>query len=171
MIGFLEKEVCMIKVNDIKEPTFNLYDPQDKFVGTVKSMLSMMDVRLQIKKAKVSGYYITDKSRSLYFDEKDDDTSPNLYGFIINKYYINDNGSMNTTPEKFFDEYDYPDSEEHKKQHQELLEKAGGLKTKFDAGEKVLTIEVMNFLRDWLHDHIVGSDKEFGPFLNEKGVK
>lgn len=28
----------------------------------------------------------------------------------------------------------------------------------------------MNFLSDWLKKHIKGSDKEYGPFLNENGL-
>ncbi|MCF8259442.1 MAG: bacteriohemerythrin [Melioribacteraceae bacterium] len=74
------------------------------------------------------------------------------------------------TEEKYFDQYDYPESDIHKKQHAELVEQVAALQKKFEAGERVLTIDVMNFLRDWLHDHIVGSDTKFGPYLNGKGV-
>ncbi len=75
------------------------------------------------------------------------------------------------TEEKYFDEYVYPEADLHKQQHKNLVEQVAALKTKFEAGEKVLTLDVMNFLRDWLHDHIIGSDKLFGPYLNSKGVK
>ncbi len=74
------------------------------------------------------------------------------------------------TEEKLFDKYDYPESELHKQQHKGLVEQVAAVKDKFDSGEKVLTIDVMNFLRDWLHDHILGSDVHFGPYLNGKGV-
>lgn len=74
------------------------------------------------------------------------------------------------TEEKYFDTYEYPESEIHKNQHCELVEQVAAIQKKYESGEKVLTIDVMNFLRDWLHDHIVGSDKKFGPFLNSKGV-
>lgn len=74
------------------------------------------------------------------------------------------------TEEKFFDQYEYPETELHKKQHKELTDQVLAVQKKYEAGEKVLTIDVMNFLRDWLHDHIVGSDKLFGPYLNSKGV-
>ena len=33
-----------------------------------------------------------------------------------------------------------------------------------------MTVEVMNFLKDWLSNHIQTSDKKYGPFLNSKGV-
>lgn len=74
------------------------------------------------------------------------------------------------TEERFFNIYNYPDCEKHKKQHTELMEQLTVLKNNYDSGEKVITIDVMNYLRDWLHDHIAGSDKLFGPFLNDKGI-
>lgn len=76
-----------------------------------------------------------------------------------------------STEEKYFDQYNYPESELHKKQHKDLVAEVAALQNKYNAGEKVLTLDVMNFLRDWLHDHIVGSDKLFGPYLIDKGVK
>lgn len=75
-----------------------------------------------------------------------------------------------STEEKYFDKYEYPESETHKQQHKDLVDQVAKIKEKFDAGERVLSIEVMNFLRDWLHDHILGSDVKFGPFLKEKGL-
>jgi hemerythrin-like metal-binding protein len=74
------------------------------------------------------------------------------------------------TEEKYFDLYDYPEADLHKKQHKELVEQVAALHEKFKSGERVITLDVMNFLRDWLHDHIVGSDKLFGPYLNSKGL-
>lgn len=72
--------------------------------------------------------------------------------------------------EKYFDQYDFPGSEAHKKQHRNLVEQVAALQKKHESGERVLTIDVMNFLRDWLNDHIIGSDKGYGPYLNSKGV-
>jgi len=74
------------------------------------------------------------------------------------------------TEEKYFDLYGYPEAELHKKQHKELVEQVAAIYEKFKSGERILTLDVMNFLRDWLHDHIVGSDKLFGPYLNSKGL-
>lgn len=75
------------------------------------------------------------------------------------------------TEEKIFDQYDFPGSKAHKKQHSDLIEQVAALQKKHEDGERVLTIDVMNFLRDWLNDHIMGSDKKgYGPYLNSKGV-
>lgn len=75
------------------------------------------------------------------------------------------------TEEKIFDQYDFPGSKAHKKQHNDFIEQVAALQKKHEDGERVLTIDVMNFLRDWLNDHIMGSDKKgYGPYLNSKGV-
>lgn len=74
------------------------------------------------------------------------------------------------TEEKYFDKYNYPRSEAHKKQHSDLIEQVAALQKKHEDGERVLTIDVMNFLRDWLNDHIIGCDKGYGPYLNSKGL-
>ena len=75
-----------------------------------------------------------------------------------------------STEEKFFDKYEYPETEAHKIQHKDLVQQVAAVQKKYEAGERVLTIDVMNFLRDWLNDHILGSDVKFGPYLNSKGV-
>jgi hemerythrin len=33
------------------------------------------------------------------------------------------------------------------------------------------SMEVMEFLKNWLNDHILGTDKKYGPHLASKGVK
>ena len=35
----------------------------------------------------------------------------------------------------------------------------------------ILTLEVMNFLKDWLTGHILGVDKKYAPFFAAKGLK
>ena len=74
------------------------------------------------------------------------------------------------TEEKLFDQYGYPDAENHKEKHSEFTRKVDGFKKDFDSGKLGLSIEVLNFLSDWLRDHIMGVDKKYAPFLIEKGV-
>lgn len=43
---------------------------------------------------------------------------------------------------------------------------------KFKAGAtSTLSLEVMNFLKNWLITHIQGTDKKHVPHLHQKGVK
>ncbi len=68
--------------------------------------------------------------------------------------------------EKLFEQYSYPDSMEHRKAHENLVSKVTDLKDK-----KFITIELAQFLKDWLIVHIMGDDKKYTSFLIEKGVQ
>lgn len=73
--------------------------------------------------------------------------------------------------EKLMAQHQYPQSPDHKSQHADLVKEVGAFKTKFDKGDTAMSAEIMNFLRDWLTNHIMKTDKLFGKFLNEHGVK
>ena len=75
------------------------------------------------------------------------------------------------TEENYFDQFGYPARDEHKKEHSEFTQKVAEFQSAFTAGKLCLSVEVMRFLSRWLQNHIKGSDKEYGPFLNEKGLK
>ena len=75
------------------------------------------------------------------------------------------------TEEKYFAQFKYPDSDSHKKEHLAFVEKVAAFKKDFDSGRLGLSIEVMQFLSDWLQNHIKGTDKKYGPYFNAKGLK
>lgn len=75
-----------------------------------------------------------------------------------------------STEEKLFQKHGYPESANHKVEHDKLTQTAKDLKEKFDSGKAQITLEVMNFLKSWLNDHILGTDKKYSAFLNGKGV-
>lgn len=73
--------------------------------------------------------------------------------------------------EKFFLETGYPDAIAHKKEHADLTKQVLDVQTKYKSGAtSTLSLEVMNFLKNWLVKHIQGSDKKYGPYLNAKGI-
>lgn len=75
-----------------------------------------------------------------------------------------------STEEKYFDRFDYPDMAAHMDEHARFVKEVAGFKKEFEEGRIGLTIKLMNFLSDWLQKHIMGSDKKYGPFFNEKGL-
>lgn len=52
----------------------------------------------------------------------------------------------------------YPELATHKQQHADLLARVGKFKKQFEAGQVLLTLQVMDFLSMWLQKHILGSD-------------
>ena len=51
------------------------------------------------------------------------------------------------------------DLDRHKKLHVDLLRTVDQFKSKYDSGTAMLSLDVMNFLRDWLTNHILKTDK------------
>ncbi len=76
-----------------------------------------------------------------------------------------------STEEKYFDKFQYLETKPHKGEHQAFVQKVSTFKKDFEEGRVGLTIPIMNFLSDWLQNHIMISDKKYAPFLIEKGVK
>ena len=58
----------------------------------------------------------------------------------------------------------------HKEEHRIFVEKIRSFQRDFSLGRVALSLEILHFLRDWLLHHILETDKEYGPFLKDKGV-
>ncbi len=67
-----------------------------------------------------------------------------------------------------FEKYAYPETDDHLKIHEGLVAQVIDFKTQFEEGKAALTMDLMNFLTDWLKEHIMQTDKKYVPFLKEK---
>ena len=76
-----------------------------------------------------------------------------------------------TDEENIFDKHGYPGSFAHKQQHKKFVEEISKFSQDYDKGDLLLSMKMMNFLKDWLLKHIKGTDKNYAPFLAAKGVK
>jgi hemerythrin len=59
---------------------------------------------------------------------------------------------------------------EHKREHDDLTGKVLSLKDKYDKGESGVAGEVGSFLKNWLTNHILGTDKKYTAFFNSQGL-
>jgi len=59
----------------------------------------------------------------------------------------------------------YPEYHEHRLIHEKMTAKVTELQEQFKTGKVMITMDVMNFLTDWLQKHILGTDKKYSPFL------
>ena len=75
------------------------------------------------------------------------------------------------TEERYFDQFGYPEADSHKKEHADFTKKISEFKDGFEKGRLGLSIKILDFLSDWLQNHIKGVDKKYGSFFNEKGLK
>ncbi len=75
-----------------------------------------------------------------------------------------------TAEEKAMTEVNYPGLVQHKEQHKAFVAKIAEFKTQMTEGKLTLTMNVMNFLKDWLVDHIQKTDMKYTPYLQETKV-
>ncbi len=69
------------------------------------------------------------------------------------------------TEESLMQQSRFAEYAEHKGQHETLARQVLEFKQQFDAGSRHLTIDVMNFLRRWLQDHILSSDRKLAAHI------
>jgi hemerythrin len=65
----------------------------------------------------------------------------------------------------------YPEFQQHKQMHEDLLHQVIDLQHKLDTGQAAITFELLHFLKVWLTKHINESDKRFGAFAVSKGLE
>lgn len=73
--------------------------------------------------------------------------------------------------EKYFDEFGYPDKDLHKASHADYVARVTQFREDFLSGKETGSLRVMEFLIHWIQAHIRKTDKEYGPFFNEHGLR
>ena len=62
----------------------------------------------------------------------------------------------------------YPQLENHKRLHEKLVAQVVDFQRQFESGSVTVTLDLMNFLSDWLVNHIKGVDRQYVPLLKGK---
>ncbi len=57
--------------------------------------------------------------------------------------------------------HEYPLALRHKAEHDRLIEEVHSFNERLDSGAAMLSISLLNFLKNWLSEHIKRSDKAF----------
>jgi len=73
--------------------------------------------------------------------------------------------------ENYFKQFNYPEYESHKKEHVAFVDKVIDIEKRFNDGTLVLSFEITNYLKDWLKEHIQGTDQKYSEFLIKNGIK
>ena len=72
--------------------------------------------------------------------------------------------------EKVLDSCGYPGFPAHRTEHERLTHVVLEFQQKLMSNQLGLSVNVMDFLKDWLGQHILGVDKTYVPHLKGKGV-
>jgi hemerythrin len=67
--------------------------------------------------------------------------------------------------EQLMERIRYPSYRQHQQEHADLCSKVRAMRDRSASGEKTMTIEVMQFIIDWLKDHTITSDQRFGEYM------
>jgi len=73
--------------------------------------------------------------------------------------------------EEYFDRYGYSETKAHKEIHAKLVRQVLDFEAALKSGKAKVTMEIMRFLKDWLVQHIMGTDKKYSTFLHGKGLR
>ena len=73
--------------------------------------------------------------------------------------------------EKLMESAGYKDIVDHKKQHVAFVQKISETVENYKNGKLIMSIEICNFLQDWLIHHIQGTDQKYSQLLVDSGIK
>jgi len=75
-----------------------------------------------------------------------------------------------STEEKYFKKFNYEDAENHIKEHRNFAEKIDFIKKKHINGQEEVSFELIDYLEDWLLEHLADYDQKYSKCFNEHGL-
>lgn len=79
-----------------------------------------------------------------------------------------------STEEKYFAQFDYAHAEEHKREHDALIERVSALANDFEkaprSSRSALAKELLQFLQIWWRYHMMETDSKFVTLFKERGL-
>ena len=76
-----------------------------------------------------------------------------------------------STEEKYFKEFNYEGAEDHIIKHKEFNEKLTKMKEKYTEYSVEFAFELIDFLEDWLLDHLMTTDQKYKECFRLHGLK
>ena len=67
--------------------------------------------------------------------------------------------------------FQYPYLKEHKEEHNQFIKELDNMKEMIQRQSNLLNVQLLNFIKDWLINHIMKSDMKYGQFFLDRGLK
>ncbi|MDH5717384.1 MAG: bacteriohemerythrin [Spirochaetia bacterium] len=126
------------------------------------------DLSINVQEIDDQHQKLVDMINSLH-KAMNDGQSQQIIGKII-KNMVEYTESHFQLEENYFEQFNYDLRDEHKKEHDQFIEKAQKLQNDYFEGSIRIGIETMQFLKEWLVDHIMVSDKKFVQCFHENDI-
>jgi hemerythrin-like metal-binding protein len=72
--------------------------------------------------------------------------------------------------ENLMGRFEYPGLSAHQVEHEAFVAKVRDFQNGIKTGKMFLSIDILNFLSDWLRKHIMGTDQKYSEFFNTNGL-
>jgi len=72
--------------------------------------------------------------------------------------------------EDIFNKYNYPETKQHKLEHENFIKKILEEVKNFESGKQFVPNNFVRFLRDWTLEHIAISDKKYSLFFKSNNI-
>jgi len=72
--------------------------------------------------------------------------------------------------ERYMRRYSFPDLEDHCREHGRFAQEVAGLKARADSGGLILSIVILALLKEWLKNHILGTDMKYVEHFKRFGL-
>jgi len=72
--------------------------------------------------------------------------------------------------ETYFKKFAYPEYEAHKGLHDRFVAKVNKAREDLQSGRAMVSRDIMIFLKEWLVEHIMKTDRRYAPYLRKRGV-
>ncbi len=92
-----------------------------------------------------------------------------LMGKILDEL-VNYTAEHFKTEEDIFERIKYARKEEHERIHEDLVGKVIEFQKSFHSGNALISMDLMNFLKDWLVNHIKGEDRKYIQAMHDAGI-
>ncbi len=72
--------------------------------------------------------------------------------------------------EALMEKYQYPDLDVHKGEHKGFIDIVNKMSDAYASGDHYLSLSLLEFLVNWLKNHIMGTDRKYTPYIPEAGT-
>lgn len=163
--------------------------PYEKAIATIRAGSgthfdpAVVDAFLWLEaRRKAADFFVWNEAMSVGRPELDSDHQ-RLIGIINRLWVAEDNGNRQVIEfvlddlvqyteshfkreEHMMDDVDYPDFERHRRIHQAICRRLEEIRWEYFQGlREELRGEILEFLKDWLNEHILGEDMRYRPYL------